>query len=234
MKLGIVGALDIEVDFFKDEMEIDSSCQKAGMIFYEGQFKGVKIVLVKSGVGKVNAAICTQILINDFKVEQIIFTGVAGAIDRRVAVGDIVVAEDLVQHDIDATGFDYKLGEVPGLDQVAFTADKKLLALAKEAGKKITAEKEIDLYSGRILSGDQFISDQEKVAELKANFGGYCTEMEGAALAQVCFLNDIPFVVVRSISDNADQEAGHSFVEFVKEAANNSYAIVAEMIGALK
>lgn len=234
MKLGVVGAMDIEVDFFQAEMEINASYQKAGMTFYDALFKGVEMILVKSGIGKVNAAICTQILIDDFDVDQIIFTGVAGAIDRRLEVGDIVVADSLVQHDVDASGFDYKLGEIPGLGQVAFTADKNLVGLAKEAGEKIAAEKEIDVYSGRILSGDQFISNQEKVAELKATFGGYCTEMEGAALAQVCSLNEIPFVVVRSISDNADQNANHSFEEFAKKAASNSYLIVSEMISSLK
>ena len=234
MKLGIVGAMDVEVDFFKAEIEINSSYEQAGMTFYDGVFKGVEIILVKSGVGKVNSAICTQILINEFEVDQIIFTGVAGAIDRRLEVGDIVVAESLIQHDFDARGFGYALGEIPGLGQVSFTADRKLVSLAKKAGRKVAAEKDINVYSGRVLSGDQFIASQEKVIELQEGFNGYCTEMEGAALAQVCFLNEIPFVVVRSISDNADQEADYEFAEFAKKAASNSYAIVAKMISYLK
>ncbi|WP_018247278.1 5'-methylthioadenosine/adenosylhomocysteine nucleosidase [Orenia marismortui] len=230
MKIGIIGAMDIEIELLKEELDLKDTLNKASMEFYAGELLDKEVVLVRSGIGKVNAAVCTQILIDDFAIDQIIFTGVAGAVDPVLDVGDIVISSEVAQHDIDVTGFGREYGEVPGLDRVFFEAEEKLVNLAKVAGEKVTAKEDIKVLIGRVLSGDQFIADREKVAWLESTFGGYCTEMEGAAVGQVCFLNSKPFVIIRSMSDKADGEANISFDEFAKIAADNSYKIVVEML----
>lgn len=222
--------MEVEIELLRDDLELETTLHKAGMDFYQGNSQGQEVVLVRSGVGKVNAGICTQILIDQFSVDQIIFTGVAGAIDSQLDIGDIVISTDLVQHDMDATSFGRERGEISGLDKIAFKADKDLLSLAAEIGKTVTAQEEIAVVTGRVLSGDQFIADKQKVANLRETFGGLCTEMEGAAVAQVAYLNDLPFVVIRSISDKADREADISFNEFVQLAASHSYQIVTGML----
>lgn len=230
MKIGIIGAMDIEIELLKKDLELRNTLNKASMEFYEGELIGKEVVLVRSGIGKVNAAVCTQILIDDFDIDEIIFTGVAGAVDPTLDVGDIVISNEVAQHDIDVTGFGREYGEVPGLDRVFFAAEQRLVNLAKDAGEKVTADEDIKVLIGRILSGDQFIADREKVAWLEEIFAGCCTEMEGAAVGQVCFLNAKPFVIIRSMSDKADGEANISFDEFAKIAADNSYQIVVEML----
>ncbi|GAB6100601.1 5'-methylthioadenosine/adenosylhomocysteine nucleosidase [Halanaerocella petrolearia] len=233
MKLGIIGAMEIEIELLRDDLDLKRTVNKAGMKFYQGILKDKEVILVQSGIGKVNAAICTQILMDDFAVDKIIFTGVAGAIDTELDVGDIVISTDLVQHDVDVTAFGRELGEIPELDQVTFVADEELTTLAYKIGKEVTVEEDISLVKGRVLSGDQFIADEDKVAWLKDTFGGYCTEMEGAAVAQAAFLNGTPFVIIRSISDKADGEADVSFDEFVQVAASHSYQIVTGILDKL-
>ncbi len=232
--IGIIGAMEVEIELLRDDLQVERTLTKAGMEFYAGQLAGKQVVLVQCGIGKVNAAVCTQILADEFAVDQIIFTGVAGAIDADLDIEDIVVATELVQHDVDVTSFgDYKLGEIPELGQ-NFAADKQLVQLAETAGEQLAAEEDLKVVTGRILSGDQFISAGDKVKDLQAEFGGYCTEMEGAAVGQVAQLNEIPFVVIRSISDKADAEADISFTEFVKKAADHSYRIVKEIVDNLE
>ncbi|MGM0501166.1 MAG: 5'-methylthioadenosine/adenosylhomocysteine nucleosidase [Bacillota bacterium] len=231
MTIGVIGAMEVEIELLKDDMILDNKLEKAGMTFYSGTVKDKDIVLVKCGIGKVNAAICTQILIDDFEIEQLIFTGVAGAIDPKLEVEDIVISTDLIQHDVDASAFgDRQLGEIPELDKIEFAAASQLIELAFEAGKKDLENESNSVYKGRILSGDQFISSRDKVKALKEQFGGYCTEMEGAAVAQTAYLNQLPFVIIRSISDKADEEADVSFVKFVKTAAQHSHNIVISML----
>ena len=227
MAIGIIGAMEIEIELLKEDLELKNKLEKANMTFYSGKLADQEVVLVKSGIAKVNAAICTQILVDEFDIDQLIFTGVAGAIDPELEVEDIVVSTDLVQHDVDATAFgDRKPGEIPELAKISFEADENLVNLAFNAGKDILESESNQIYKGRILSGDQFICDIEKVKELKEKFGGYCTEMEGAAVAQTAYLNQLPFVIIRSISDKADGEADISFKKFAKIAADHSYRIV--------
>ncbi|AGB40822.1 5'-methylthioadenosine/S-adenosylhomocysteine nucleosidase [Halobacteroides halobius DSM 5150] len=234
MKLGIIGAMEIEIELLRDDLELQNTLHKAGMDFYQGILHDKEVVLVRSGIGKVNAAICTQILIDQLNVDQIIFTGVAGAIDTTLEVKDIVISTDLVQHDMDASAFGHReVGEIPELDKVSFAADKNLISLAEDIGEEVTKQEDIQVVTGRILSGDQFIANKNKVKELKETFGGFCTEMEGAAVGQVAYLNDTPFVIIRSISDSADEEADISFDEFVKVAASHSYQIVTRMLDRL-
>lgn len=226
-KIGIIGAMSEEIENFLDGMSNVIIHKKAGIIFYEGSMNGKSVILCKSGVGKINAAVCTQILIDDFNIEQIIFTGVAGALHSELEIGDIVVSTAAMQHDIDASALGFNKGIIPFADRSVFEADEDLIRLALKASEEISEGK---VVTGLILSGDQFISAGQAAKELHELFGGYCTEMEGAAVAQVCHMNEIPFVIVRSMSDKADGSAHINFPEFTKLASRRSYLIVDKML----
>ncbi len=228
MRIGIIGAMDEEIALYLEGMGNPETTVKAGITYYEGELEGKTVVLCKSGVGKVNASVCTQILIDQFKVDQVIFTGVAGAVHPELNIGDIVVSTDCVQHDIDVTPLGFEPGQIPFTDKWVWEADKKLQQLAIDAGQSISGG--VRVVSGRILSGDQFVADREKVQWFYQQFGAACTEMEGAAVGQVCSMNGIPFVVVRSMSDKADGSAHVNFVEFTKLASHRSYEMVTRML----
>ncbi|WP_438446712.1 5'-methylthioadenosine/adenosylhomocysteine nucleosidase [Gorillibacterium sp. sgz5001074] len=228
--VGIIGAMKEEIDLLERQMEVAEVCTRAGIVFIRGRFQGKDAVVCKSGVGKVNAAVTTQLLIDAFGAEAVIFTGVAGALDPELEVGDIVVSVDCVQHDVDVTALGFPRGTIPFQETSVFTADPDLVRLAEEAGRKLFQGR---AKAGRVLSGDQFIADKAAVAGLRESLQGACTEMEGAAVAQVCHMNGIPFVVIRSMSDKADGSAHVSFAEFTVLAANNSYRIVEEMMKGL-
>jgi adenosylhomocysteine nucleosidase len=228
VRIGIIGAMDEEIQHILDAMSNYEEKKKAGITFYVGIFNDYNVVLCKSGVGKVNASVCTQILIDEHEVSHIIFTGVAGAVNPELKIGDIVVSTDCMQHDMDASPLGFKLGEIPYCDVWVFEADTNLVDLALSASKEVVQDKRI--MSGRILSGDQFIADREKVKFFHQELQGYCTEMEGAAVGQVCSMNGIPFVIIRSMSDQADGAADVNFLEFTKLASKNSFEIVNEMI----
>jgi adenosylhomocysteine nucleosidase len=230
VKIGIIGAMDVEIELLKSDLELEGTTSKARMEFYEGELSEEEVVLVKSGIGKVNAALCAQILIDNFEVDKVIFTGVAGAVREGLDVGDIVISLDTIQHDLDACSLGYKLGEIPEMDKIRFKADEELVELAKEAGEKVMTAEDIKVVTGRVLSGDQFIADAEKVKWLYDSFAGDCAEMEGAAVGQACFLNDTPFVIIRSMSDKADGSADIDYPTFMEAAAHRSYQIVEEMV----
>lgn len=225
-KIGIIGAMDEEIIIMKEKMQIHNQKKIAGMIFFEGAFCEKSVVLVRSGIGKVNAAICSQILMNEFNVDAIINTGVAGAVHAELEVGDIVISDDLVEHDFDATGFGYKLGEIPRMDTSIFKASDQLIELAVKASENASHNTKV----GRIVSGDIFVASKEKKDLLWNEFKGYCAEMEGAAIGHTCFMNDIPFVIIRSMSDKADGSAHVNYNEFVEEAAKNSMEMVQKII----
>lgn len=228
MKIGIIGAMQEEVAWLKDEMENVNIVSKASMDFYEGTLGEKAVVVVQSGIGKVNAAICTQILIDLFAVDCVINTGIAGSLKAKINIGDIVVSTDAVQHDVDATEFGYALGQVPRLDVLAFEADENLVAQAITSCQAVNEN--IDVFSGRVVSGDQFIADSKIKQKIIANFDGYCTEMEGAAIAQAAHLNKLPFVIIRAISDKADDSAQMDYPTFEKGAIENSVKLVKDMI----
>ena len=228
MKIGIIGAMKSEVALFKEEMKIERQKAKAGMEFFAGRLGNSDVVVVQSGIGKVNAAICAQILIDDFKVTHIINTGVAGSLNNDLDIGDIVVSVDAVQHDFTVEAIGFKKGEIPFTGLVAFAADGTLRKRAMEA-VTITLSG-VKAVEGRVCSGDQFISSSEVKQRIINDFAGDCTEMEGAAIAQVCYLNNVPFVILRAISDNADDSGHISFEEFEKIAAANSAKIVRQMM----
>ena len=184
-------------------------------------------VIVQSGMGKVNAGICAQILIDEFAVTHIINTGVAGSLNPRLNIGDIVVAVDAVQHDFDVTAIGFPKGEIPYTGLYAFPADESVRKLAVEAAKKTVPN--VNVYEGRVCSGDQFISTNEQKEKIRNDFGGMCCEMEGAAIAQSCYLNNTPYVVIRAISDKSDSSQAVEFESFKKEAAQNCIKIIRYM-----
>ncbi|WP_129596375.1 5'-methylthioadenosine/adenosylhomocysteine nucleosidase [Anaerophilus nitritogenes] len=225
--IGIIGAMDEEIEILKDKMELKEENTFAGMRFYKGNLENKEIVLVRSGIGKVNAAVCAQVLISNFSVDAIMNTGVAGAIFDELEVGDIVVSEDVIEHDFDATVFGgYKLGQIPRMEEYIFKADKKLIQAAVEA----QTNENYKVKSGRILSGDLFVGSKEKKDFLWKEFRGYCAEMEGAAIGHTCYLSNVPFLIIRAMSDKADGTADVNFNEFVHQAARNSVDIVLHVL----
>ena len=229
--IGIIGAMEVEVTTLKERMTIEEIVTIASMDFYKGTYHNKNVVIVRSGIGKVNAAICTQILAGHFHADAIINTGIAGSLQASIDIGDIVISSDALQHDMDATGFGYPLGTIPQMDVSDFEADQTLIKNAQNACAKVNPD--IHTHIGRIVSGDQFISDNDKKEFLKATFSGLCTEMEGAAIAQAAWLNHIPFVILRAISDKADGSASMDYPEFEAKAALHCIRLVDEMIRTL-
>ena len=226
--VGIIGAMEQEVARLKEVMENVSITTRAGMDFYEGILEGKKVVVVQSGIGKVNAGMCTQILVDLFQVEAVINTGIAGSLNNDINIGDIVLSTDVLHHDMDATGFGYPKGQIPRMDTLSFAADERLIKLAGEACKN--AVPEIGVHVGRVVSGDQFISDKAVKERISSNFDGFCTEMEGAAIAQVSYLNKVPFVILRTISDKADDSATMDYPAFEKLAIANNVKVMKELV----
>lgn len=226
--IGIIGAMEEEIIVIRRKMTITQTRSVASMTFYVGQIDGQDIVLVRCGIGKVNAAVCTQILIDLFDVNYIINTGVAGGLHPDINIGDIIISSDTVEHDMDVTAFGHEKGFIPRMDKQFFEADQWLVEVAKQAAEAIQGDHRV--YVGRIASGDQFISSMKVKEEIYTNFTAYCAEMEGAAIAHTCFLNQTPFVVIRAISDKADQSAEVNFDDFVNLAAKNASKIITQMI----
>ena len=202
--------------------------KKASMDFYEGIIAGKKVVVVRSGIGKVNAGICAQILADVFSVDAIINTGIAGSLNKNINIGDIVLSTDVVQHDMDATGFGYRKGQIPQMPVFFFNADDNLRRLAAEVCKEVNPD--IQVFKGRIASGDQFVCDQDVKNRIVSEFSAYATEMEGAAIGQAAYLNEIPFLVVRAISDKADGSAQMDYSEFEKAAVDHSVRLTLNML----
>ncbi|MFD3157421.1 5'-methylthioadenosine/adenosylhomocysteine nucleosidase [Haloimpatiens sp. FM7330] len=227
MVIGIIGAMDEEVEILVNNLDIERTEIKANMEFKLGQLWDKKVVVVRSGIGKVNAAVCTQILIDDFNVDAVINVGIAGGIGEEIRPGDIVIGDSLVQHDMDTSAFGDKIGQIPRLDTFDFKCDRSMVQKAKEACKNVIDHKS---FIGRIVSGDQFIDDINKIKWFHEEFKALACEMEGASIAQVCYLNNISFVVIRSISDNACNDAHIDYEEFKNIAVENSCNILKNML----
>lgn len=229
-RIGIIGAMAEEIELLHQNVKNIKEKTQASVTYYEGTLHGVDVVYCKSGVGKVNAAICTQVLLS-FDVDCVLFTGVAGALDPSLNVGDIVISSSAMQHDVDVSPLGLAKGIIPFQEVSDFPADDALIELAKSAGDALFPDRTL---VGRVVSGDQFIANVDKVKELYEQFGGVCAEMEGAAVAQVCAANDIPFIVIRSMSDKADGSADVTYTEFVVTAANNSYAMIDRIVSTIQ
>ncbi len=224
--IGIIGAMDEEVAKLKEKMTDVTIQTKASMDFYQGKLQDKDVTVVKSGIGKVNAGICTQLLIELFGATSIINTGIAGSLNADINIGDMVFSTDAVQHDMDAVAFGYDLGQIPRMDTKAFEADKTLIELAQECSKDM----DCGTFTGRVATGDQFIASKEKKEWIADNFGAYCTEMEGAAIAQVAHLNNVPFLIIRAISDKADDSAHMDYPQFEAKAIEHSVQLLTKMI----
>lgn len=214
--IGIIGAMDSEVASLCDKLENAEQLFIGNLEFHKGKLNGKDAVIVKSGIGKVNAALCAQTLIIKFNVSCIINTGIAGATGGKLSIFDFVVSEEAVYHDVDTTAFGYKIGQLPGMPET-FKADAKLVEKAITAFHSTEYAKEHKIVAGRIASGDQFISAGDKKKFIKDNFNPLCVEMEGSAIAHTCTLYKTPFIIVRCMSDMADEtvESTYSFNEDV-------------------
>lgn len=232
MMLGIIAAMSEELSDLIKIMKIDRSEKKAKMIFNSGYIWNKEVVLVVCGIGKVNAAICVQILADDFKVDKVINIGIAGGLFEKIVPGDIVIADSLVQHDMDTSFLGDKIGQIPRIDTFDFKSDKTLLKLANDAAEEMIkiGDFKSKIYIGRIATGDQFVADKKKMMWLSYTFDAKACEMEGGSIAQVCYLNNIPFIVIRSISDNALNDSHLDYDKFVPIAVKNSHLILEKMI----
>ena len=227
-KIGIIGAMEEEVEALRGKLTYVKTTSRASMDFYAGKMGNKEVVIVRSGIGKVNAGICTQILADLFQVDAVINTGIAGSLKAEINIGDIVVSSDALQHDMDARQFGYARGEIPRMDTVSFPADPELVALAKAACEEVNPD--IRVFVGRVVTGDQFVAERSVKNEIASWTEGYCTEMEGAAIAQAAYLNKVPFVIVRAISDKADDSATMDYPTFEAQAIEHSVKLVEDFV----
>jgi len=228
MPVAIMSAMAEEIELYLDTCTIVESCEQAGLTFHESEYDGHDLVLVKAGVGKVNAAMCTQMLVDIFNVDAVICTGSAGALHDGLDIGDVVIAEDCVQHDMRVAFLGLPPGQIPFSDLRFFTADPPLVEQARDVDLA-----EHTLHVGRVCTGDTFIQDEARRNEIRDELKGDCVEMEGAAVGQVCTLNDVPFLLVRAISDRADGSSDVDFQDFLEEAAQSSARIVLHLLEVL-
>lgn len=226
-KIGIIGAMTEEVEKLKNYFDLKEIVRIIGYEFYVVACEDKEIIIVVSGVGKVNAAICTQIMIMNFGVECIVNSGIAGAIDENLNIADIVVSKDLVQHDMKVTGAGYKPGIIPGIKEDSyFKGDVDLMAKIEKAAEKNS----INYVVGRIATGDEFINSNQTKKWIKDTFDATCADMESAAIAHTCYINKIPFVAIRCISDTADDRAEMVYEEFSEIAIEKSFEITKSFI----
>jgi len=222
--IGIMGAMKIEIAKLREAFQISAERQIAGFVFYSGSYEGVPVVLTTCGVGKVNAACCTQILIDHFAVTAVINTGIAGSMHDEVHFGDVVISDQLTYHDVRPQQmqrlFPFK---------EHFTASASLVDLAKRSGESVLA-KEYKCHVGKIVTGEQFVTEQALKQRIADAYHPLCVEMEGAAIAHVAEINEVPFVVIRSISDHADENAEVDYNVFEALAANQSANLVLKML----
>lgn len=225
--IGLIGAMEEEVSLLKEKMQEREESRKAGMVFTRGKLWGVDTVVVVSGIGKVNMAVCAQILVDCFGVNLLINTGVAGSLDNRIDIGDIVLSTQAQQHDMDVSALGDPVGIIPRMEESVFKADAELVEAAKAACEK--ANPDIHCFLGKVVSGDQFIASGEKKNWLVEQFQGTCAEMEGAAMAQVAYLNEIPFLIIRAISDKADNSGQEDYAVFAKKAIRHSVNLLEQL-----
>lgn len=226
--IGIIGAMEQEVAELKESMDIEETLEQASMVFCKGKLCGQEVVIVRSGIGKVNAAVCAQILVDKFNVNILINTGIAGSLDAAIDIGDMVISTDAVHHDVDTTIFGDPVGQIPDMDTLSFPADKELVEKARIANEE--ANPDIHTFVGRIVSGDQFVSSPEVKERLVRLFDAKCTEMEGASIAHTAYLNHISCVIIRAISDKADNSASVDYPEFQAKAIRHSVRLVKNLL----
>lgn len=227
MTIAVIGAMEQEVELLRGALQNTKTETIANSEYTTGTYEGKEVVLLKSGIGKVNAAMSTTILLEKFNPKVVINTGSAGGFDAALKVGDIVISDEVRHHDVDVTAFGYEIGQMAGMP-AAYKSDEKLMEVAKQAVKEVGQHN----YSvGLICSGDVFMSNPERVEAVRKDFPTMkAVEMEAAAVAQVCHQFHTPFVVIRALSDIAGQESSMSFDEFLPVAAKHSTEIVLNAI----
>ena len=231
MKIGIIGAMDQEVKILKEKMSAPISWERAGGLFVSGTLGKHDVIVVRSGIGKVAASVTTSLLIQQYGVNMVINTGSAGGIGEGLQVGDVVFSEKLAYFDVDVTGFGYEYGQLPAGMPLYFEASQYIIDEMKKAAQKTGQQ----VRSGLIVTGDSFVNSPEKIAEIKSHFPeALACEMEGAAIAQTARQFNIPFLIVRAISDTADHQATMSFDEFIDEAGKRSAEMVIEFLNTIK
>lgn len=229
-KIGILGAMDEEVALLKASLADVTETKWKHLTFYQGQLHNMQVVLVKCGIGKVAAALATTVLIEKFAPDAVVNTGSAGGFDTNLNIGDVVIAENVIHHDVDLTHFGYALGQCAGMPE-DYRSSNKLIDAAQQAATTIS---DIQFTRGLICTGDAFIGSDEAVAQLRENFPSMkAVEMEGAAIGQTCHMLDVPFLVIRSLSDIAGKTSSVSFKEYLETAAKNSAQLVMAMVKAL-
>ena len=221
MKLGIIGAMEQEVETLLSLLEERNTTTHAGVAFHEGRLDGKDVVVVQCGIGKVNAALCVQMLCDFYQVTHLVNTGIAGSLDAALDIGDLVISVDAMYHDVDVTNFGYVPGQMPGMP-VSFPADSALVNAAFAAAEAVNPG---HTRKGRVASGDQFVCEQGLKDKIIAVTGAACTEMEGAAIAQAAHRNGVPFVIIRAISDKADNSADMDYPTFERIAAHRCAAV---------
>jgi adenosylhomocysteine nucleosidase len=229
--IGLMGALEEEIELFRSYAEIEKKYKYAGMDFCLGNIDEKPVVIVQCGVGKVNAAVSTQILIDKFEIDGILLTGLAGTLVPYLQQGDIVAANYLVQHDVDLTAFGRRPGELPSVGRM-LEADPGLLRRMNDAYDSVYGDQpnRPQMVVGTIISGDKFISDKKTIASLQREFGAVAAEMEGAAVAHVCQLNSVPFLVIRTISDDSSSNATGQFKVSLENAPVNVFAMIRDFL----
>ncbi len=232
MKLGIIGAMDVEVATLKENMENKTEQTIAGSSYAEGILAGLPVVIVQCGVGKVNAALCVQALCDCFDVTHIVNTGVAGSLHAKLDIGDFVISSEAIYHDFDCSVINpnYTVGQVPGISVRAFPSDDMLTKLAYATADELCPG---HAHIGVVASGDQFVCNKEQKENIVDNTGALCTEMEGAAISHAAYRNGVPVVVIRAISDKADDSAQMDYPTFEAIAAKRCADVVKTMASAL-
>lgn len=228
MKYGILCAMDEEIETLKKALTHDYIVDVSGVSFYQGTINDQEVVLVRSGIGKVQAGLTTALLITKFHVDVVINSGSAGGIGQGLHVGDVVLSTQTAYHDVDARAFDYVYGQLPG-QPARFDADKEWVARLEKAAESTG----LNVKTGLIVSGDQFIASHEQIAQILKHFpDALSSEMEGAAVGQVAHQFNTPYVVVRAMSDVGDENAGVSFDDFIIEAGKRSAQMLLALFAA--
>lgn len=230
-KLGIIGAMVVEVETLKEKMQEKKTAQIAGMEFCEGILEGLPAVVVQCGVGKVNAAMCAQTLCAVYGVTHLVNTGIAGSLCNDLDVGDLLVSQDAIYHDFDCNAFGYPHCKVPGMDVIAFPADEMMIELAVAAAEGVHPG---HIKLGRVATGDQFVCTAEQKHTIVERTQGLCTEMEGAAIAHTAYRNGVPFVILRAISDKADETVELDYPTFETLSAHRCAAVTCRLAALLR
>ncbi|HBV22544.1 MAG TPA: 5'-methylthioadenosine/S-adenosylhomocysteine nucleosidase [Jeotgalicoccus sp.] len=228
--IGIIGAMEPEVELLKNAMLVEKEDKIAHATAYAGTLNGQNIVLVQSGIGKVNASIITALLLERYNIDYVINTGVAGAMGENLKVTDMVVSTEVLHHDVDATNFGYSYGQVPGMPAV-YTSDEMLVRQSLAA---LSLNDEINGSSGLVVSGDSFIDSDAEKENIFTNFpDAMCVDMESASIAQTCWQFNTPFVIIRSMSDSANESADMNYEEFLAKACVHSSEVVKSLLRVL-